>query len=504
MDERGEAIVGTVGALLADAARQRGEETFLIYGDESYSFAEVDARANGVAATLGAWGIHRGDRVAVLAGNSPELLLIWFGLAKLGGIMIPMDPGATRAGVGAFLTRADPSLLVFDRARRELAADVSKEPGMPAPRALEDVVAAQDGPPPAVDVSPDDVVVMLPTSGTTGVSKLVMQTHRAFVLAGEGFPSWVGLEESDRLMTPLPLFHLNALAYSTMGALCAGVSLVLLPRFSASRFLDEARRHQATVFNAVGAILEILMRRPERDDDPENPLRLCYAAPAPSNKERHLEIEKRFDFRIMAGYGLSETPYGTVWPLTGAPPYGSMGSLKQHPQLGEINHARVVGEEGRSVEPGEAGELLLKNPAVMKGYFRMPRETESVLEDGWLRTGDLVRSDENGLFYFVARKKDIIRRRGENISPSEVEGALVSHPSVIEAAVVAVPSELGEDDIKAYVVTIEGAKVSVGALEIWVEQQIGRSKVPSHFEFVNDLPRTPTGRVAKHLLDRSP
>ena len=194
---------------------------------------------------------------------------------------------------------------------------------------------------------------MIPTSGTTGRSKLVMQTHLAYVMAGEGFPYWMQLTADDRLMTSLPLFHINAPAYTTLGSVAARASMVLLPRFSARSFIDDARRHGATEFNAIGAMLEILMRQPARPDDADNPLRRCYTGPSPS-KERQLEMEARFGIEIVCGYGLSESPYGLMW-APGTRPYGTLGSTRQHPALGLVNEARVM-EEGRAVTTGQIGE----------------------------------------------------------------------------------------------------------------------------------------------------
>jgi crotonobetaine/carnitine-CoA ligase len=330
-----------------------------------------------------------------------------------------------------------------------------------------------------------------------------MQTHRAYVLAGEGFPYWMELTAQDRLMTSLPLFHINAPAYSTLGSVAARASLVLLPGFSARDFIAAARRYEATEFNAIGAMLEILMRQPEHHDDADNPIRLCYTGPSP-DRERQLEIEARFGFEIMCGYALSETPYGLVW-RRGTRPYGSLGSARQHPDLGHVNDARVI-DEGRPVGGGEVGELELRNPVIMRGYYEMPDETAEVLVDGWLRTGDLVRDNGDGTFTFVGRKKEVIRRRGENLSPAEVEAVLDRHPDVAEAAVVAVPSELSEDDVKAFMTATPGRTVDVADVHAFAGRHLARFKVPRYFEVVEELPHTPTGRLAKHRLtvERTP
>jgi crotonobetaine/carnitine-CoA ligase len=224
---------------------------------------------------------------------------------------------------------------------------------------------------PDAGVRPDDLAVLIPTSGTTGRSKLVMQTHRAYAMAGEGFPFWMELTAADRLMTSLPLFHINAPAYSVMGSLACGAGLVLLERFSASTFLDSARRHGATEFNAIGAMLEILMRQPPRADDADNPLRLCYTGPAPE-RSRQQEIERRFGIRIVVGYAMSESPYGLIW-ARGTRPFGTLGAVRQHPVLGVVNEARVVAADGRELGPGQTGELLLRNPVVTPGYWACRR-----------------------------------------------------------------------------------------------------------------------------------
>jgi crotonobetaine/carnitine-CoA ligase len=197
---------------------------------------------------------------------------------------------------------------------------------------------------------------------------------------------------------------------------------------------------------------------------------------------------------------MSETPYGTIWER-GTRPYGTLGSVRQHPTLGVVNEGRVM-RDGRPAAIGEVGELELRNPAVMKGYWGMPDETAQVLSaDGWLRTGDLVTADADGLLTFVGRAKEVIRRRGENVAPAEIEEALTSHPAVFEAAVVGVPSELSEEEIKAFVV-LNDADADLAAVRGHAAALLAPFKVPRYMEAVPELPHTPTGRIAKHQLDR--
>jgi crotonobetaine/carnitine-CoA ligase len=261
--------------------------------------------------------------------------------------------------------------------------------------------------------------------------------------------------------------------------------------------LDSARHYGATEVNSIGAMLEIMMRQPPRRDDADNPIRIWYTGPSPT-RERQLEFEARFGVEVTCGYALSETPYGLVW-RRGTRPYGALGWPRQHPTLGHVNDARVMVEE-KVVGEGETGELELRNPAIMRGYYEMPEETGAVLVDGWLRTGDLVTRNADGTYTFVDRKKQVIRRRGENLSPAEVEAVLERHPDVGEAAVIAVPSELTEDDVKAFVVAAPGRSVDPWALREFAAGLLARFKVPRYLEVVAELPHTPTGRLAKHRL----
>ena len=445
-------------------------------------------------------GVRRGDLVVVTARTTPPYLLCWLALACIGAVTAATNPRSAPPELAGLVRQVGPRALITDAGLAGLVAEAGVA-DLPELGVLDvDALAAGRDPAelPDAGVGPDDLAVLIPTSGTTGKSKLVMQTHRAYAMAGEGFPFWMELTAADRLMTSLPLFHINAPAYSVMGSLACGAGLVLLPRFSASGFLDEARRHGATEFNAIGAMLEILMRQPPRADDADNPLRLCYTGPAPE-RARQQEIEARFGLRIVVGYAMSESPYGLIWPR-GSRPYGTLGAVRQHPVLGEVNEARVVDGAGADLGPGETGELLLRNPVITPGYWGMPEETARVLADGWLRTGDLVTVGADGSYTFVARVKEVLRRRGENLSPLEVEEVLGTHPDVQECAVVGVPSELSEEEVKAFLVGAGGTRLDFAALREFAAARLAAFKVPRYWQQVDDLPRTPTARVAKHRL----
>jgi crotonobetaine/carnitine-CoA ligase len=489
------AHAATIPELFRAAVEDVPDKPWLHTDEQTYTYRDALDRVERCASALRTLGIGADERVLVTARNTADYLLSWFALMEVGAVQVPVNPQSSVAELGGFVRQVQPAAVITDSGV-ELDLDVCRVD------VADLFTAAPDGRGPERR-SPDDLGVMIPTSGTTGRSKLVMQTHRAYVMAGEGFPFWMQLDASDRLMTSLPLFHLNAPAYSTLGSIAARASLVLLPQFSARDFIDAARRFHATEFNAIGAMLEILMRQPPRPGDADNPLRLCYTGPSPE-RERHLEIEERFGFEIVCGYALSESPYGLIWPH-GSRPYGTLGTVRQHPTLGHVNDGRVM-EGARELGPGSVGELELRNPTLMRGYYEMPLETEAAFHDGWLRTGDLVRVGDDGTYTFVGRAKQVIRRRGENLSPTEVETVLDRHPDVSESAVIGVPSELSEEDVKAFVVPAPGRTADAHALHAHARAHLAAFKVPRYFEVVPDIPHTPTGRLAKHELsaERTP
>ncbi|MBI2368844.1 MAG: AMP-binding protein, partial [Deltaproteobacteria bacterium] len=459
-----------------------------------------------------ALGVHPGSRVALRLGNSPAFLLAWLGAVTARAIAVPINPQLTLDETRAILAHAEPSALVVEpdwveEARKLTAAlpglrvvlvaggDAAREgPGLLPFQAL------LEAPPlPLSRPGPEDVATFIYTSGTTGRSKAVMQTHQTYVLTGQAFPWWLGLTAEDRLLTALPLFHINAQAYSTMGTIGAGATLVLLPRFSASRFWEQAAASRATEFNALGAMLAILLKQPPTAAERAHAVRICYTAPV-LPAAMHEACEARFGFHLKYGYGLSESTFGPVVPRGRPWKPGGMGRARQHPELGVINEVRVVDPAGNELPPGVVGEIVLRNPAVMKGYFKEPALTAEALRGGWFHTGDSACRDTDGDFFFVDRLKDLIRRRGENISSVEIEDVLRAHPAVLECAAIPVPSELTEDEIKAYVVFREGAGAEAAELFAWCAARLARFKVPRFLEVREALPHTPTGRVAKYQL----
>lgn len=480
----------TFSEFLAQGAERWPDEPWCRTPDGESTRAEMYADARRCVGGLRALGVAPGDHVVIVLPNGLDFIRAWLGVVLTGAVSVAVNPKAASSELAAVVEETGARLVVAP-------ADTP----VPASVTRVDVAGICSGEPaePAV-CTPEQPASYIQSSGSTGRPKFIIETHGMYTMAAEGYPYWLGLTADDVLLTTLPLSHLNAQAYSTLGSWGCGVRLVLLPHFSASTFWETVRDTGATVFNAIGAMVEILMARDPSPVERDHRLRYCYSAPAP-HRERHEEIEERFGFRLVIGYALSESPYGLISPVDEPIAYGSMGRPRQHPRLGQINSARIVDPAtGDDVATGEAGELLLRNPATTPGYFGMPEESAAVLRDGWLRTGDLARADEAGNLYFAGRVKELIRRRGENLSPADVEVVLDAHPAVSSSAVIGVPSPLTEEDVKAFVMVRPGEQVSTEELRDWCAERLPPYKRPRFLEFVESWPLTETQKIAKKQL----
>jgi len=478
-----------------DAVGAHAQEPFLITREEELTYEEVDRRVDRAAAAWAALGVGKGDRVAFMLENSPDFVVSWLGLAKLGAILVGLNTRWKALEVAEALTRTRPTLALADGGH----LDTVRAAGVVEPLSLGDFRGRADGAGGSFERPPleaTDPISFIFTSGTTGYPKAVMQTHGAYVLTGQAYPWWLGLEPGSRLYACLPLLHVNAQAYSTMGAIGLGGGLVLVERFSASRFWEDVRTHRASAFNFIGAVIAILLKAEPGPHERDHELRVMYGAPAFPEPER-AAIEERFGVRVISGFGMSETTFGLIEEPYGERRSGSMGKPRQHPDPAFVNEARVVDDEGRDVLACATGELIIRNPAIMRGYFEDPERTAEAIRDGWLWTGDLAQRDEDGYFTFIDRKKDVIRRRGENVSSLEVEVVLAAHPAVEEAAVVGVPSELTEEEILALVQLLPGAAAEPAELAAWCRERLADFKVPRYVQLVDELPRTATGRLQK-------
>ncbi len=499
----------TIPDAFSAVAARRPDHPFLVFGDAEVSYAEAVGQIGRAAAGFARLGIAAGDRVACYLGNRPEFLWTWLGVNTLGATLVPINTGfrvdearypVEHAGARCLVTGADGFEVAREVYRRSSTLSELVVVGAgDRDRGIAFAELCDESPLPlAGRAAPDSIATFIYTSGTTGRPKGVMQPHRNYVLTGEGFRTWLDLQPDDRLLTPLPLFHVNAQAYSTMGAIAAEATLVLLERFSASRFWADARRFGATQANVIGSMLALLWKAPPAADDRAHRLRLVYGAPVP--RELFEPFERRFGVTLLEGYGLSECTFGTILPLRGARKPGSIGLPRDLPARGIANEVRVVAPDGRDCGPGEVGEIVIRNPVVTPGYHADPAATRAALRDGWLWTGDCGYRDADGYFYFVDRRRDVIRRRGENIASSEVEAVLDAHPGVLESAVIGVPSALSEDDVVAVVVPRPGRTPGEAELQAWCAARLARFKVPSRVVLADALPKTATAKVQKDRL----
>jgi crotonobetaine/carnitine-CoA ligase len=514
-----------LGEFLDAAVRRNPDKVFVEMAGEKITFRQLQLEVGKTASMFQALGVAPGDRVGLFMPNCLEYLYSWFGLSLFGAISVPINTAYKRDETAYILNDAEAVGMVTYRTLLSVAQEASalassvthklvvaeSQPSNPPVSVADDDVvggwtdfatALSEAPPLASPppVSPDAVSMLVYTSGTTGNPKGVMVSHQMYVAAGQGFAHWTKATTDDRFFTCLPFFHANVQYYSTMGALAAGATLVVVDRFSASRFWDQVRAADATVVNFIGMMMPVLSKQPETPQDRDNPVRLFYGSPAfpPEFLE---SFQERFGTDIIVGFGMTETCYGTIEGIGDKRRPSSSGSARRHPDAHFENQVRISdSESGEPVRSGTVGEITIKNPAVMPGYWRNEEQTRQSLRDGWLYTGDLGWIDEDGFLYFVDRKKDIIRRRGENISSQEVEDVIKRHPAVLDCAVIAVPSELGEDEVKAYVARRPGYELEPAEVVYWCAEHLAYFKVPRYLELRDDLPRTPSMRVRKDLL----
>jgi carnitine-CoA ligase len=485
-------------------------KTFLFFEGEEVSYEKFNERTNQAANAFLEWGVKKGDRVCLMLPNIPEFLYAWFGLMKVGAVMVPINTAFRENEAGYIINHSGAAGILTDPEHVPVGVAVRKGsptlqwiassgPGsgegvFPFP----EVFQGMDKTLPRITLRDEDVAQIIYTSGTTGFPKGVIHVQKDFPLTGEAFLLCADITPEDRLLTLLPLFHANAQYYSTMGALAGWASLILIPKFSASTFWDQAVRYGATEFNFIGAVGRILCARPREEFRPDHRLRVAYGALV--TPDVYATFTQQFKIpHVIDGYGLSEVPRVSQNSIHGEIKMKSMGLPAKHPTL-PFAEVKIVDEKGRELPSGQTGELIVRSPVMMKGYFKDEEKTRETIRDGWLYTGDYAYRDEDGYLFFVDRKKDIIRRRGENISASEVEAVLLAHPKVAETAVIAVPAELGEDEVMACIVLKEKETMAAEEIGDWCRERLAEFKVPRFVQFRKSLPYTPTGRIAKYLL----
>lgn len=515
-----------VRKLLETRVLQHGDKPFLFAAedDRSWTYRDFDRAVGQTANMLRANGIRKGDVVSLLLRNSPEYIIAYFACWKIGAIAGPVNSLLKADEIEWIVGNSGSKLLLIDgehvRSPHVSKGSTVTTQGLPETTLLpiihfDDVETAtgtfaDDLEP--VDIQTDDDAIIIYTSGTTGKPKGCILTHGNLIANAQQITDWMGFGPNDRLLTVMPLFHMNAVSVTTMTALFAGGSTVVSPKFSASRFWDIIEKYQITSFGSVATMLSMLLssRKSEvlsREQD-DSTVRLktqdlglktlkfamCGSAPVPIEVLRN--FEETFGVLVIEGYGLSEsTCRSTFNPPNEDRRPGSCG-------LPIGNEMKVVDDDKIEVSDGELGEIVLRGANIFKGYFMNEKATAEAFRGGWFHTGDIGYRDADGYYYIADRKSDMIIRGGENIYPREIDDVLYRHPAVAAAACVGVPDKLYGEEVAAFVVLKAHATATADDLTAFCREHLADYKCPKTIHFVPNIPKGPTGKLLKRELTK--
>jgi crotonobetaine/carnitine-CoA ligase len=505
----------TLKNLWNEVVSRTPNKTFLIFEDQygndtHYTYQEFNKQVNCVANGLMNSGIGYKDKVAIHLNNSPEFLLIWFACAKIGAIIVPSNIHLVENEIEYLLSFSDSKMIITEE---EFLPRFEKV--LPKVPTVEQLVLARtknerkeyflfdswlttgSSIEPVVDINQDDILEIIFTSGTTARPKGVMLTHGNHLTSGQRVSKHIRLTPNDRSLTALPLFHVNAQSISVLSTLTVGGTVVLVEKFSATKFLDQMISYKVTRTSVVPMILRKLLAQPESIKDKKHQLESIFFAINVLDSEKE-EFEQRFGVELLIGYGLSEAmTLVTITPMDGNRKWPSIGLPTYDREV------KIVDGDGNEVPQGEVGEIIVRGlpgKTIMAGYYKNEKTTNETIKDGWLYTGDNGYMDEEGYIYFFDRKKDMIKQAGENISATEVERTIMTHPKVQEVAIIGVRDPIRDEVVKAFIITKPNQKINQDELKRWCEQNMAKFKVPHYFEFLDEFPRTSIGKVEKKLL----
>lgn len=475
--------------------------------DRRFTYREFDNAVNRAVAMLLGEGIRKGDVVSLMMPNSPEYIIAYFACWKIGALAGPIN---------SLLKASEMAYVIGNSEAKALLAHPDFLPTIEPLRgqlpALNSVIAFDDEAQATRNVKPenlstadlkkadlnkDDEAIIIYTSGTTGKPKGCLLTHGNVIANARQISEWLGFTERDRLLTIMPLFHMNAVSVTTMSALYAGGSTVISPKFSASRFWQIISDYQITSFGSVATMLSMLLSTypegvPKGLKTDQLRFAMCGSAPVPAEVMKR--FEETFNCPVVEGYGLSEsTCRSTFNPPDERRRPGSCG-------LPIGNEMRVVDDDDKEVLDGQLGEIVLRGENILKGYFKNPEATAMAFRNGWFHTGDVGYRDADGFYYIVDRKSDMIIRGGENIYPREIDEVLYQHPAVAAAAAIGVPDPLYGEDVAAFIVLKDGVKVNPAEIISFCQERLADYKCPKTVNFVEEIPKGPTGKLLKREL----
>jgi long-chain acyl-CoA synthetase len=468
--------------------------------DAAFNYGLLDQASARVAAMLKSKGVGPGDRVGIMLPNVPYFPAVYYGALRVGAAVVPMNVLLKAREVGFYLSDPEVKVLFvwhdFLPAAEQGAADaggvevVSVKPGE-----IEGLIFAHEPDDDVAERAGDDTAVILYTSGTTGRPKGAELTHDNLRRNVEVSAGLFDLGVGDVIFAGLPLFHAFGQTCTMNAAILGGGTITLLPRFDAGKALEIIERDGCSVFEGVPTMYGALLHHPDREQYDVSCLRVCASGGASLPVEILRGFEEAFGCKVLEGYGLSETS-----------PVASFNHPERERKAGSIGtpiegvEFKLVDDAGDEVAPGELGEILIKGHNVMKGYWRQPEATAAAIKDGWFATGDIAKVDEDGYYFIVDRKKELIIRGGYNVYPREIEEVLYEHPAVREVAVVGVPhAELGEE-VGAAVALKDGVDVDPDELKAFVKEQVAGYKYPRHVWLVDELPKGPTGKILKREI----
>ncbi|MCG6911378.1 MAG: long-chain fatty acid--CoA ligase [Deltaproteobacteria bacterium] len=493
-----------IGDFLTRRSRITPGREGLVCEDVRRTYQDLNDRANRLANAMTALGIGHGDRIGILAFNEPEYYDMYFGLGKIGAILVPVNYRLAGPEIQYILSDSDSKVLVFGPEYAEVVDSIRSD--IPT----KDFIAISENPPdwaksyetligdapdgePQIVGGDDDTLTILYTSGTTGRPKGAELTHAYYYWNSVNLMCTLGLDIGNTSLIALPLFHIGALA-GPPWVVHSGGKVVLLRTLDPQRFLELIEEEKVSGFGSVPQLLDFLKLVPdfEKYDWSSVKTILVYAAPVPVTLIKEYQAS---GIEVRQLYGLTECNTGTVLDSENAiEKVGSCGRPFFHTEV------RVVDYNGQDLPPGEKGEVLLRAPNMMKGYLNRPEETDDAIKDGWLHTGDVAKMDADGFLYILDRKKDMIISGGENIYPAEIEDALLNHPKVVDVGVIGYPHEKWGEAVKAIVVVQAGQTLTEEELIEWCQGKIGKFKIPKSVVVTDALPRTPTGKILKTEL----
>jgi long-chain acyl-CoA synthetase len=488
--------------ILTETAERSGDRTAFKLEDVELTYTMLDCAAARIANLLEEKGLRPGDRVGLMLPNVPYFPAIYYGILRAGGVVVPMNVLLKGREVSFYLQDPGARLLFawhdFAEYAEQGASEAGAEVVLVKPGEFEQLVGGQSDAHDMIDRDADDTAVILYTSGTTGTPKGAELTHvnlhsNCIATAGK----LAGFSEDDVLLGALPLFHSFGQTCTMNSAVATGATVTMLPRFLPDKALEIIERDRVTVFQGVPTMYNAMLHAGGAGSTDASTLRLCMSGGAAMPAELMRAFEEKFDCIILEGYGLSETsPVASFNHPDRERKPGSIGTPIEGVEM------KLVDDDGNDVPQGEIGEIVIRGHNIMKGYWNSAEATtQAISGEGWFHSGDMARVDEDGYFFIVDRKKDLIIRGGYNVYPREVEEVLYEHPAIQEAAVVAVPDAALGEEVGAAVALKAGERLDAAELKAFVKERVAAYKYPRKVWFVDELPKGPTGKVLKREIE---